>query len=53
MPGISQFNGKQMNMATTPEALESLQRHIGDGYIAQASLSYLKALIDLHSYCVE
>ena len=53
MPGIAQFNGKQISLATTPEAIESLQRHIGDGFIARASISYLKALIDLHSYCVE
>ena len=53
MPGISQFSGKQINMATTPRALESLRRHIGDSYIAQAAMAYLKASIELHSYCVE
>ena len=53
MPGISQFNGKQISMATTPEALDSLQRHIGPGYMATAAIAYLKALIHLHSFCVE
>ena len=53
MPGISQFNGKQITMATTPEALDSLQRHIGPGYMATAAIAYLKALIHLHSFCVE
>ena len=53
MPGIAQFNGKQINMATTPRALESLRCHIGDGYIARAAMAYLKASIELHSFCVE
>ena len=53
MPGIAQFNGKQMIMATTPEALASLQKHLGEGYMATAAITYLKALIHLHSFCVE
>ena len=40
-------------MATTPRALLSLQRHIGDGFIAQAAMAYLQASIELHSFCVE
>ena len=53
MPGISQFNGVQMRMATTPEAIKSLKEHIGDGYMARAAIAYLNASIELHSYCVE
>ena len=51
MPGIRQFNGVQMRMAI--KEIESLKKNIGDGYIARAALAYLKAAIDLHSFCVE
>ena len=53
MPGIAKFNGKQMSMATTPEAIASLQRHIGNGHMAQTAIAYLRASLLLHSYCVE
>ena len=35
------------------KAIESLKEHIGDGYIARAAIAYLKASIELHSFCVE